>query len=219
MKTSKNLFIAFFVTGLLLSFNGFAQSSTKQFSLDEIKQLLKNKVSNKELIRNISSGCVTFTLNTQITVDLAQSGATAELIELIGRNGCRSGLKITNPLNGSNVSDQGLISGTYDKSITEDIWVVIWPENAPGKGWPITDDAFQGLPSKKENGTWTNTNAQYGGPVQGYKIVVYSASPEASTFLSNKLREWNRSGNFAGLWRSQFPAGLVASDSIRVTKR
>ncbi len=125
---------------------------------------------------------------------------------------------ITQPVNGALVGDSILVSGTYKGGVQEDIWVIVWPETAPGVGWPQSDNSAEGYPATKNNGAWYVT-CWFGDPLQRYDVAVYTATPQASQALATLLIESYYRGEYLGIFESNLPAGLVERDRIRVEKR
>ena len=123
---------------------------------------------------------------------------------------------ITNPTNGSEGGEGCMIRGIYEKKIKEDIWVLVWPENAPGVGWPQSDDAMTGKSAYKNNGNWS-VYCHFGGPPQEYDIVVYKATAKASKEIEKTLISWAKSNSYPGL--RYLPGGLTEMDRITVRKR
>ena len=126
-------------------------------------------------------------------------------------------VRITDPSNGASVTADLTIRGTYSAEVVDDIWAFVWPAEAPGRGWPQTDDASVGRPGIKVNGAWS-TRAGLGGPPQRYDLVVYTATPSASGFLRETLIAWSRTGDFQGIVVAGLPQGLVERHRITVTK-
>jgi hypothetical protein len=127
------------------------------------------------------------------------------------------GIVITQPADNDMVAGEGDVSGSYDPSISDDIWVIVWPEKAPGKGWPQTDDGKQGLPCAKRDGKWT-VHCFFGGPPQRYRIAVYTATPAASNIISTELRSWYMKNDYMGITRANLPQGLKEQGEIKVRK-
>lgn len=125
---------------------------------------------------------------------------------------------ITTLKDGDVVKISEKVSGTYAKEIQEDIWVLVWPELAPGKGWPQSPDAKKGKPARKKDDKW-EVPCYFGGDPQKYGIVVYTATPSASTFISDTLKEWAEDNDFPGLFEDELPEGLVEQHRITVTKK
>jgi len=128
-----------------------------------------------------------------------------------------AGIVITQPANNDMVAGEADVSGSYDPSISDDIWVIVWPETAPGRGWPQTDDGREGLPCTKRDGRWT-VHCFFGGPAQSYRVVVYTATPYASQFIASNLRAWFRKNDFMGISRASLPQGLKEHGEIKVQK-
>jgi hypothetical protein len=128
-----------------------------------------------------------------------------------------AGIVISQPANGAIVPGEADASGKYDPSITDDIWVFVWPEEAPMMGWPQSDDAEHGLPCAKRDGKWT-VHCYFGGPLQSYRIVVYTATPSASNFIASNLRRWYKINDYKGISRTNLPQGLKEQQEITVRK-
>ncbi len=126
-------------------------------------------------------------------------------------------IAVTQPADNDMVAGECDVSGSYDPSLADDIWVIVWPEKAPGRGWPQTDDAAQPLPCAKRDGRWT-VHCIFGGPPQNYRIAVYTASPAASDFISANLRKWYKKNDYMGISRANLPQGLKEQKSIKVRK-
>jgi hypothetical protein len=127
-------------------------------------------------------------------------------------------LVITTPADNSVVADDALASGNCNHSVAGDIWVFVWPERAPGKGWPQSPDADRGAPATRNQEKWS-TPISFGGPPQSYEIAVYVATPAASRRLSELLAGWARRNSYPGMTIASLPQGLVENQRIRVTKR
>lgn len=126
-------------------------------------------------------------------------------------------VKITDPRDGVSVSSPMEVSGTYPEDTEDDIWVIVWPENAPRRGYPQSDAADQGLPAFKENGKWF-VMSHFGGPPQNYEIAVYTATPSASKFIGDTLKKWVKNNDYPGIHVMDLPEGLVERDRITVSK-
>lgn len=131
---------------------------------------------------------------------------------------------ITEPPNGRTIESASVTaSGTYGPAgSTASLWLLVWPDLAPGVGFPQSASASAGEPASKNPAatppTWT-TVATFGGPPQGYELVLYSATPEASNVLANAVRTGT-----GGLARVPtpglitLPSGLTQLHSVRVTR-
>jgi len=130
----------------------------------------------------------------------------------------RSSVTITNPANNALVAKAALATGTFDSSIAGDIWVFVWPELAPGKGWPQTPNAADGAPAvlNKQTSIWS-TPVGFGGPPQSYEIAVYTASKPASARIGRLLKNWAKRGDYPGMTLNQLD-GLVERHRITVRK-
>ena len=116
---------------------------------------------------------------------------------------------ITQPRNGNSVPGEIEISGTHSKEINDDIWVIIWPEKACGKGWPQSNDAESGSPALKKNGQWF-VYCYFGGPPKKYEIAVYTATDSASLFLGSNLKECYKKNDYKGIYAMNLPIGLIS---------
>jgi len=125
---------------------------------------------------------------------------------------------ITQPHNRDSVPGEIEVSGTYSEEIKGDIWLIVWPEKARGKGWPQSDDAESGAPALKKNGRWS-VYCYFGGPPQRYEIVVYTSTHSASLFLGSKLREWYKNNDYKGISAVNLPNGLFERQRILVVKQ
>lgn len=125
---------------------------------------------------------------------------------------------IARPQNGADVEQGVDVSGTYSADSNSDIWLFVWPQNAPGLGWPQSERPESGAPAEKKNGKWF-VKAWLGGPPQQYELAVYTATKAASAFLKNRLREDYRKKSFNGISERDLPDGLVEKSRIQVTKR
>lgn len=126
-------------------------------------------------------------------------------------------VRITDPSSGATVSTLLPVRGTYSADVADDIWLFVWPAEAPGRGWPQTDNPTVGRPAVKVNGAWS-VPASLGGPPQRYDIVVYTATPSASGLLRETLIGWSRTGDFTGIVVAALPQGLNERHRITVTK-
>lgn len=128
-----------------------------------------------------------------------------------------STLIISEPKSGSTVTSSKKVSGRYSQDISDDIWIFVWPELSPGRGWPQTDNAASGLPASKKNGEWSIV-CNFGGPSQSYDVVAYTAAAPVSELLSNKLKLWSRNNAFVGISLQEMPKDLVEKARITVQK-
>lgn len=124
---------------------------------------------------------------------------------------------ILEPKSGNVVASSKRVSGRYSKEINDDIWVIVWPELSPGRGWPQTNDAATGLSASKKNGEWS-VICNFGGPSQSYDVVAYTAPPSVSEVLSSKLKMWFRNNEYSGISLQELPKGLVEKTKIRLQK-
>lgn len=122
---------------------------------------------------------------------------------------------IIQPRNNSSISEETEVIGTYSDEISEDIWVIVWPEKAHGKGWPQSNNAAEGIPALKNNGRWL-VNCFFGGPPQRYDIAIYTSTHSASLFLGDKLKEWYKNNDYRGI--SNLPDDLLEQRRIQVFK-
>ena len=102
---------------------------------------------------------------------------------------------ITDPPAGRSIDTAAItVSGVYSppgQGLTDHIWILVWPDLAPGVGFPQSSNAGIGEPAVKDavNSRWS-VIATFGGPPQGYDITVYTATAvlrsgrDASPFLS-----------------------------------
>ena len=125
---------------------------------------------------------------------------------------------ISTPANNALVKDNGLASGTFESSITDDIWVFVWPAQAPGKGWPQSPNAADGAPAAldKQRSQWA-TPVGFGGPPQSYEIAVYTATKATSARIGKLLKKWAKTNNYPGMTLNQLD-GLEERHRITVRK-
>lgn len=113
------------------------------------------------------------------------------------------------------------IRGKFAQGVNEDIWLIIFAEQAPGIAYPQSPNPPAGLPAAKDAGRfeWT-VPVVFGGPPQSYELRVYTANRSASDLLSANLRASAVSGNY-GLPESTLPvaAGLSLQSKITITRR
>jgi SAM-dependent methyltransferase len=125
---------------------------------------------------------------------------------------------ITNPKNSSVVGDDVTLLGRYAATISDDIWVIIWPEKTLGLGWPQYGDPLLGTSVNKKDGLWS-VNAHFGDPPQNYEIAVYTSSQTASSFLQQQYKqESNQGKEYPGIFLTKLPDGLIEQDRIIVKK-
>jgi hypothetical protein len=129
-----------------------------------------------------------------------------------------SPVMITTPADKGLVKPDALARGTFDSSVTDDIWVLICPEKTPTTCWPQSPDAKAGAPAviNKQKGEWV-TPISFGGPAQSYEIAVYTASKDASTRIGKLLKKWAKANDYPGLAFSQ-RNGLEEQHRITVRK-
>jgi len=125
---------------------------------------------------------------------------------------------ITNPKNSSVVGDDVTLLGRYSAAISDDIWVIIWPEKTLGLGWPQYGDPLLGTSVNKKQGLWS-VNAHFGDPPQNYEIAVYTSSRTASSYLQQQYKqEFNKGKEYPGIFLKELPDGLIEQDRIIVQK-
>ncbi len=131
------------------------------------------------------------------------------------------GIQITEPADKATIEQAMVsVSGTCPEDLLQDIWVIVWPEQALGKCWPQSEQPQIGQPAVKNNGRWSVV-CGLGGPNQKYEIAVYTATPNASAFIGKKLREWSSNGEFKGLSVTELPppTELKEFQRIHITKK
>ena len=137
----------------------------------------------------------------------------------------RQMVNIIYPRNGDIIEDEMIVEGMYSSDVVDDIWVIIWPEKACGRGWPQFEDLELSIPSVIDNGNWS-VYCYFGGPSQGYDLAVYTAPTNVSDSLKNLYRKIHNK-NFTTLDFHQIykgfsipdiPEGLAARSNIFVIK-
>jgi hypothetical protein len=125
---------------------------------------------------------------------------------------------ITTPADKALVKPDSVARGTFDSSVTDDIWVLVCPEKTPTTCWPQSPDAKAGAPAviTKEKREWV-TPISLGGPAQSYEIAVYTASKSVSARIGKLLKKWAKSNDYPGLSFGQ-RVGLVEQHRITVRK-
>ncbi len=125
---------------------------------------------------------------------------------------------ITSPREGEllNVADPDVV-GTCPASLAEDIWVFVWPEQAPGMGWPQSAEGLGIKPTNRDGERWW-VRVGLGGPPQRYGISAHTATREASAYLRAEMAEWSRTGVFPGLPANGLPTGLVERHRVSVIR-
>jgi len=126
-------------------------------------------------------------------------------------------VKITSLQHGDTVKKSERVKGTYKNEIKEDIWVFVCPEDAVGKCWQQSADAKSGKPALKKNGTWYET-CWFSSSIN-FDIVVYTATPTASQFIGNKLKEWFKDNDYKGFYEEELPEGLTEQHRITVSRK
>jgi hypothetical protein len=130
-------------------------------------------------------------------------------------------VQITFPANGAVLTTPDLtIAGTYSPAgLRDDIWVLIWPEFAPGVAYAQSPNAAAGEPATVDrvNQRWS-VPAGLGGPAQSYEISVHIASEAASQVLSRDLVNAVAANFFPGILRQALPAGLIEKQRITIRK-
>jgi hypothetical protein len=126
---------------------------------------------------------------------------------------------ITRPENNSHVKEEADAEGTCRSSVAGDVWVFVWPELAPGRGYPQSPNAGKGSPAScnKEEEQWS-TPIFFGGPPQSYEIAVYVANAAASKEIATLLVSWAKVNKYPGMPLRSLPKGLVEKQRIQVTK-
>ena len=124
---------------------------------------------------------------------------------------------IDSPSDGATVSVRDLtVSGTFAHvPADETIWVVVWPELAPGQGWPQSPNAAAGQPPVQGGGLWSSP-VSLGGPPQSYVVAVYTASPAASATVRQILTT-QAATEFFGVSRNEL-GGIVEHDQVTIVR-
>lgn len=99
-----------------------------------------------------------------------------------------------------------IVQGTY-KYTADDLWIVVYPKGAYGKGWPQSR-------AKKNDGNWTAK--AYVEIPDTYSIVVYTATPDASRFLTSFVAKCSLNNSYPGLPKNSMPPGLVEKSKVLV---
>lgn len=126
---------------------------------------------------------------------------------------------IDEPVNGSVIDDDFVpVSGRVDRNVKGDVWLLIFPQRSPGRGFPQTSDASRGVPAVRTGDTF-QVPAFLGGPrPQSYDLVLFEAQHiEASKRFSSYLQAASRSNRHAGISMADMPSGL--KELARVTIR
>jgi hypothetical protein len=124
---------------------------------------------------------------------------------------------IDTPSDGSVVHDDFVrVTGHVEPSVSGDLWVVLYPERAPGRGWVQSSDVSRGAPAVRV-GDRFRVGAFLGGPPQSYDVVLYSASPEASHVFAGYLQEAAAKDRHVGLSTVDMPKGLVELSRVTIT--
>jgi|WetSurMetagenome_2_1015567.scaffolds.fasta_scaffold43808_3 hypothetical protein len=201
------------ITSVAFLAHSFAQSSEVLSHSQIIVFLRSGVLTENEIIQQIELNKVNYTPNPNQIAELFNNHGTAELLTAINNN--KAGfLEITQPTDNQHIGSSYRVKGNY-LNINQDIWLFIYPELAPGKYWPQSDDAFQRTPAVKNNGTWS-VNCNFGGPPQSYDIVVYKADSTASKFIGNTIQKWAKQNDYPGL--IGLPNGLTELDRVTVIK-
>lgn len=128
--------------------------------------------------------------------------------------------RINSPADGSSTTATVITAaGTFAPGLNDDIWLFVWPELSPDRGWPQSPNASAGLPAARNTARleWSSP-ASLGGPPQAYDLAVYTASRAASNTLRDLLMEGARTGNHLGLTTAELPGGLAEQERIRIRR-
>jgi hypothetical protein len=127
-------------------------------------------------------------------------------------------VRITVPADGAVTSANFTARGTYTQGLAENIWVLVWPAEAPGRGWPQSPNAAAGAPAVKVSATEWSVPVTLGGPPQSYVLRAYTADANASSRLGAILADWVRRNDYPGLIEAELPAGLVEQHRITIRR-
>jgi hypothetical protein len=128
-------------------------------------------------------------------------------------------ITLANVMDGDQVSQSKLITGTYTADITHDIWLMIYAVN--GRWYPQSVNACQGVHTAKASGKW-QVPVGFGGDSnvgEPFDIVVLLADAEASAFFDAKQREWCANKNFPGFLLIELPQGIDVKQQVRVFRQ
>ena len=132
-------------------------------------------------------------------------------------------LRITAPVDGAGLAQREIvIRGRYSPPSLpndRDIWIVVWPELAGGKGYPQSSNAALGDPALiiGASQAWS-VPVTLGGPPQSYRISAHTSDRTTSSVLRDYLIMWARDGHFPGLLPHEIPTGLEERASITIRK-
>lgn len=133
---------------LALSFPAYAQSPQQPFNLDQLLSLLKNKVEEAEIKKQVEQYKVNFELTSENMRALIGAGASDQLLRVIEKNAYQE-LTITSPKNDEEVGPGIRVEGKSRKFPGKHLWVF-----AQRKGlsvwWPQGGEVKPG-----DNGDWT----------------------------------------------------------------
>jgi hypothetical protein len=125
---------------LVLSFPAHAQSPQQPFNLDQLIGLLKNKVAESEIKKQIEQYKVDFELTSENMRALIVAGASDQLLKVIEKNAYQE-LTITAPKNDEEVGSAIRVEGKSKKFSGKHLWVfaqrkglsVWWPQGGEVK--------------------------------------------------------------------------------------
>lgn len=130
-------------------------------------------------------------------------------------------VQITSLKNGDIVDAEERVKGAYNTEIQEDIWVFVYPKEIAGKCWPQSDNPKEGTPANKKDGIWFQT-CWFSGS-KNFDIVVYTATPSASRFIGDTLKEWFKANDYEGFFDYKLQDeplnGLIEKHRITVTTK
>jgi hypothetical protein len=112
------------------------------------------------------------------------------------------------------------MKGTFaPATLADDIWPIIFPSLADGRGWPQPSNASEGTPAIKNvtDGTWA-VPTSYGGPAQEFSVEIFTASATASATLKALVRTWASTGRYVGIARADLPPGLTLRARLTVRR-
>jgi hypothetical protein len=212
-KEIRKLMMAF-----LFAFPVFTNAQQMQpLTHDDIVLLISSgNVSEETLIGTIRSRKVSYTPDRTQLRQLIGLNVSATVLDAIDANPAVS-VKIESPDNNSEVTPGLTVTGTVTGT-RNDLWVLVFPEQAFGRCWPQSEDPMRGQPASVVNSRFS-TQCYLGGPNQRYDIVVYSANASASAFFSDLMIRWSRESNYPGIRISEIPAGAKEECRVTVIKR
>jgi len=190
--------LIFFLSLLFIAPNLPAQQ--KCLKAEDVISLLKKKIGQKDIVKQVERYGVDFDLNRKTTVKLVRAGAGDVLLDAIEKHRCGE-LVITSPLPNTECGVNVKVSGRSKIFKDKHLWVLAHRKDLKDKWWPQVGEV-----SVASNGSWT-TSARLGETQDvdfDFEIGAVWVDSLTNTRLNDYLNHAAQTGNWTPM---KFPQG------------